>query len=80
MQDVNTATPTFTVEAPGLHSFELTVSDPLEASIPDVVDAIVVEPEMGERFGKEGGCSALAQLPSLTLALVGVLALSHRRC
>ncbi|RME26541.1 MAG: hypothetical protein D6798_06485 [Deltaproteobacteria bacterium] len=69
--------PEFDAVEPGVHSFQLIVDDGFQASEPDVVDVIVVDPEIGARAG---GCSSTpGAVPGLVAAGLLVPALVTRR-
>lgn len=63
-----TATPQFTAEESGVHTFALMVSDGAQDSSIDTVDIIVVSPDAGEKFS--GGCSTTAASGGLLLAML----------
>ena len=56
----DTARPEFYADLPGRYTFELTVREGDNASAPDEVDVVVLDPEVGTRYVQPSGCSTLS--------------------
>jgi hypothetical protein len=84
LRAADTVGPAFDAETPGVHRFELRVQAGGSTSAPDVVDVIVVDPDIAATAAgapAEGGCQALPA-PAVPLALpllLGVALRARRR-
>jgi hypothetical protein len=76
--DADTAQPRFSPDLPGRYSFELVVREGDENSTADVVDVVVLDPEVGTRF-TETACASLPARRGLGLAAIGLLLGLFRR-
>jgi len=77
--DATGPNPEFDAEQAGVHSFQLIVDDGFQESDPDVVDVIVVDPDIG---AQAGGCSSAPAVAPGWLAsglLLPALAARRRR-
>ncbi len=79
LQDADRPNPSFDTVDPGVHTFQLIVDDGFQASDPDTVDVIVLDPGIGAADG--GGCSAVGAVTGLaaTILLLPVIATRRRR-
>lgn len=74
-----TAEPSFVAPAPGTLSFELVVNNGEQYSDPDVVDVVVADPEVGERW-MGGGCQTVPGAGwGLVVAAAAAMARRRRR-
>lgn len=78
LRNDDTPNPDFDAEWPGTYSFVLVVHDGLQASDPDIVDVIVVDPAIGGDI-EVGGCAAATGRGGRLLLLPGLLAIARRR-
>jgi len=68
LSGADTRRPEFYADLPGRYTFELTVREGEEASAPDEVDVVVLDPEIGTRYAPQSGCSTVSPTASSTVA------------
>ena len=68
LSGADTARPEFYADLPGRYTFELTVREGEDASVPDEVDVVVLDPEIGTRYAPRSGCSTTSIYARSTVA------------
>jgi hypothetical protein len=85
LSGADTARPEFYADLPGRYTFELTVRAGDQASAPDEVDVVVLDPAIGTRYAPQSGCSTVVPTPHpsfpwMLLPLAACCVLRRREC